>query len=65
MTVLQKTMADVAAMYEREEQVHLYPAFEIEWAIKKPGEDKTLLGIRRRAQGNEVGPSVWEVWLVS
>jgi len=64
MTVLQKTMADLAALWEREEPVHLYPPFTIEWAFKKPGVDGSLIGIRRRAESNEQGPYIWEIWQV-
>ena len=63
MAILQKTMADVATVFEREErQVHPYPPFSIEWAIKKPGYDKTLLGIIRRIEGT--GDYAYEVWEV-
>jgi hypothetical protein len=63
MTVLQKSMADVVAMYEREERhIHPYPPFSIEWAIKKPGYDRALLGIIRRVEGtSDYAYEVWEV----
>ena len=64
MAVIQKTIADIVAMWEREEKMHPYPPFAIEWAIKKPGYDKALLGITRRSDGGADGKYVYEVWEV-
>ena len=65
MAIIQKTAADIAAMYQREEQVHLYPAFEIEWTFKKPGEDRSLLGVRYHVAGKMEPEYTHEVWEVS
>jgi hypothetical protein len=62
MSVVTKTIADIVAMYEREEKIHLYPPFSIEWAIKKPGEDKALLGVTYcLGHGGLYRYEVWEV----
>ncbi|MFH0777385.1 MAG: hypothetical protein V2A71_02015 [Candidatus Eisenbacteria bacterium] len=62
MAVLVKTIADIVALWEREERIHLYPPFSIEWAIKKPGEDKALLGVMyRQANKADYKYEVWEV----
>jgi hypothetical protein len=62
MTIIQKTTEDIVAMWEREEKIHLYPPFSIEWAIKKPGEDKALLGVMFRQAGKvDYKYEVWEV----
>lgn len=62
MTIITKTLSDIVAMWEREERIHLYPPFSIEWAIKKPGEDKALLGVMYRiANSSEYKYEVWEV----
>ena len=65
MTVIQKTIADLVEMWERQVKMQPYPEFAIDWAFKKPGEDKALLGILRRADGGPGGAEgnfVWEVW---
>ena len=62
MAILQKSISDVAALYEREEKMHLYPPFSIEWAIKKPGGGSSLLGVRFHQAGKaEYKYEVWEV----
>jgi hypothetical protein len=62
MTIQTKTLADIVALWEREERIHLYPPFSIEWAIKKPGEDKALLGVMYRiVVSSEYKYEVWEV----
>jgi hypothetical protein len=62
MTVLTKSIEDVVALWEREEVIHLHPPFSIEWAIKKPGEDKALLGVMYRQTGTvDYKYEVWEV----
>jgi hypothetical protein len=65
MTVLQKTINDIVQMWERTEKMHPIPHFSVEWAIKKPGEDKALLGIVRRADNRAEGKYTYEVWEVS
>ena len=62
MTVLQKTIEDLAAAWERSERMHPYPPFAIEWAIKKPGEDKALLGVIFRDPNGREGQYKYEVW---
>jgi len=64
MAVLTKTIADIVSEWERTEPIHLYPPFSIEWAIKKPGEDKALIGVMRRATGSASGEYTYEVWEV-
>lgn len=62
MAILTKTMNDIVALWEREERIHLYPPFSIEWAIKKPGEDKALLGVMyRQANTADYKYEIWEV----
>ena len=62
MAVIPKTIADIVEIWEREERIHLYPPFSIEWAIKKPGEDKALLGVMYRQTGKaDYKFEVWEV----
>ena len=62
MTIISKTPEDIVAMWEREERLHLFPPFSIEWAIKKPGEDKALLGVMyRQTNSADYKYEVWEV----
>jgi len=62
MAVLTKTISDIVASWEREERIHLYPPFSIEWAIKKPREDKALLGVMyRQSNTSDYKYEVWEV----
>ena len=65
MAVIQKTIADIVTMWERTEKMHPYPPFAIEWAIKKPGEDKALLGVTYRVAGSAEGEYTYEVWEVA
>jgi len=64
MAVLTKSIEDIVALWERTDHVHLYPPFSIEWAMKKPGEDKALLGIIRSVEGSATGLYIYEVWEV-
>ena len=64
MPIIQKTAADIAAMYEREEPIHLYPGFSIEWAFKRPGADRSLLGVRYHVAGKMEPEYKYEVWEV-
>ena len=64
MTILQKTIADILEMWERTEKMHPIPAFIIEWAIKKPGEDKALLGVVFKDPSGTEGQYKYEVWEV-
>jgi hypothetical protein len=64
MTILVKTIADICTEWERTEKVHVYPPFSIEWAMKKPGEDKALLGVMKRVEGGANGEYSYEVWEV-
>jgi hypothetical protein len=61
MTVLQKSVGDLITAWERMERMHLYPPFAIEWAIKKPGQDKALLGVTFRNSNGEYVSEVWEL----
>jgi hypothetical protein len=67
MTRFLKSIDDVVVLWERMEKMHPIPAFSIEWAIKKPGEDKALMGIIRRNYGSTSPDSayIWEIWEVS
>jgi len=68
MAVLTKTIADIVVEWERTDKMHPYPPFAIEWAIKKPGEDKALLGIVRHlgvGEGGEHGHYIYEIWEVA
>ena len=65
MTIVQKSMSDLAAMYERVERMHPYPPFSIEWAFKKPGSANSLLGVVYRVPGSAEGKYTYEVWEVS
>jgi hypothetical protein len=64
MTVIVRTIQDICDEWERVDKIHVYPPFSIEWAIKKPGEDKALLGVMRRATGSVAGEYTYEVWEV-
>lgn len=64
MTVKVKSINDICALWERAERIHLYPPFSIEWAFKKPGEDKALLGVLFQAEGSSQGQYTYEVWEV-
>ena len=62
MTILQKSLADITALWDHEGPHLLFPSFSIEWAIKKPGEDKALLGVMyRQADKPDYKYEVWEI----
>ena len=65
MAVLEKTIADIVTLWERSEKMHPYPPFAIEWAIKKPGEDKALLGVVFKDPSGTEGQYKYEIWEVA
>ena len=64
MSIVQKTLADIVAMYERTEKMHPTPHFAIVWSFRKPGGDKALLGIIRHDSTMRDGKYAYEVWEV-
>ena len=62
MAAITKTIADIVEMWEHTEEGHAWSPFAIEWAFKKPGEEKLLFGVVYHI--SEVNTYTYEVWEV-